>query len=72
MGFALGRKGRRIVGVLALGVTPGQADKHSSADVIPGALLESSGRGSAKQFGQYHGAGVLTGFGLLLRQLAQR
>lgn len=26
----------------------------------------------AKQSGQYHGAGVLTGLGLLLRQLAQR
>src|SRR5262249_2251124 len=25
-----------------------------------------------RHFGQYHGAGVLTGFGLLLRQMAQR
>ena len=27
---------------------------------------------SFKQFGQYHGAGVFTGFGLRLRHLAQR
>jgi hypothetical protein len=27
---------------------------------------------SFKQFGQYHGAGVLTGFGLRFRHLAQR
>ncbi len=49
---------------------------HAAWDRVPAVkeedfhLVESSF--PFKQFAQYHGAGVFTGFGLLLRQLAQR